>query len=136
MYEDIINLPHHVSKTHPQMSMLDRAAQFSPFAALTGYDSAINEAGRLTCKKIILSEDAQESLDWKMQQITSRQPAPTVSLTYFVADSLKDGGSYLTHIGQIKRVDDVERGIYMSDGAIIPLDDVYELSAEGIQNDY
>lgn len=137
MYDDIINMPHHTSPKHPSMPMSDRAAQFSPFAALTGYDSAIDEAARLTEQKIVLSEDAREALDWKMQQIVSRHDSfPTVSITYFVPDNRKNGGAYQTLTGKIKRVDDVARVIFMVDGSIIPLDDVYTLSCEGIQDEY
>lgn len=133
MYEDIINLPHHISKTHPQMPMSDRAAQFSPFAALTGYDAAINEAGRLTCKKIILSEDAKEDLDRKMHRICScLSSAPAVIVTYYEPDPFKEGGAYKTITGQIKCVNDVERILTMSNGTNIPLDDVFDLKSSSI----
>lgn len=136
MYEDIINLPHHISKTHPQMPMSDRAAQFSPFAALTGYDEAINEAGRLTCNKILLSEDAKEDLDRKMQQILScLSSSPVVSVIYYEPDPFKEGGCYKTITGQIKCVSDIERNLIMSDGTIIPLDNVFDLNSPSIQAD-
>lgn len=136
MYDDIIGLPHHTSIKHPSMPMSDRAAQFSPFAALAGYDAAINETARLTDKKVELSEDAREALDRTMQLImASQQFLPTVSITYFVPDSLKDGGSYRTLTGQIKRLDDVARIIIMCDGNVIPLDDVYAILSNDIQDD-
>lgn len=132
-YDDIVNLPHHVSSTRPQMSMQDRAAQFSPFAALTGYDAAISETARLTDRKIELSEDAQEALDLKMAAIRSQLSSPPfVTIVYFVPDELKDGGAYLTHTGQIKRIDDVERTIIMVDGTKIPFDDVFDLNGDTI----
>ena len=132
-YDDIVDLPHHVSSTRPQMSMQDRAAQFSPFAALTGYDAAISETARLTDKKIELSEDAQESLDLKMAAIRSQLSShPLVTIVYFVPDELKDGGAYLTHTGQIKRIDDIERTIIMIDGTKIPFDDVFDLNGDTI----
>lgn len=132
-YDDIINLPHHVSLVRPQMSMQDRAAQFSPFAALTGYDAAICETARLTDKKIILSEDAQVALDFKMSIVRSQLPShPFVTVVYFVPDGLKEGGAYLTHTGQIKKIDDVDRVILMLDGIKIPFDDVFDLNGECI----
>lgn len=119
------------------MPMSDRAAQFSPFAALTGYDEAIQETGRLTDQKILLSEDAKDILDWKMQQICEKLPAhPLVTIIYFVADQYKEGGSYIKITGQIKRIDDVERIIQMSDGRVIPVDDVYDLICADIHEEY
>ena len=93
-YEDIINLPHHVSSKRPQMPMLDRAAQFSPFAALTGYDDAIHETARLTNNKVDLSEEEKETLDRK-QQILSEKLSnhPPLTITYFVPDAKKSGGA-------------------------------------------
>ena len=95
-YEDIINLPHHVSATRPQMSMLDRAAQFSPFAALTGYDAAIKETGRLTDEKIEMDEEALNILNMKFQiLVDSLDDEPEVTFTYFKPDERKAGGAYL-----------------------------------------
>lgn len=134
-YDDIVELPHHVSSTRPQMSMQDRAAQFSPFAALTGYDAAISETARLTDTKIVLSKDAQAALDLKMAMIRSQLSShPFVTIVYFVPDELKEGGAYLTHTGQIKRIDDVERIIVMVDGIKIPFDDVFDLNGESISS--
>ena len=99
-YEDIINLPHHVSKTRPQMSMLDRAAQFSPFAALTGYDAAIKETGRLTDEKIEMDEDRKAALDMKQAYLIEMiDEQPEISVTYFLPDTKKSGGSYVTVTG-------------------------------------
>lgn len=102
-YEDIINLPHHVSSKRPQMPMLDRAAQFSPFAALTGYDDAIHETARLTNNKVDLSEEEKETLDRK-QQILSEKLSnhPALTITYFVPDAKKSGGAYVTISGNLK----------------------------------
>lgn len=134
-YYDIINLPHHVSPTRPHMSMQDRAAQFSPFAALTGYDAVISETARLTDSKIILSEDAQEALDLKMSIIRSQLSShPFVTIVYFVPDELKEGGAYLTHTGQIKQIDDVERIIILMDDIKIPFDNVFDLNGEYISD--
>ena len=96
-YEDIINLPHHVSATRPQMSMLDRAAQFSPFAALTGYDAAIKETGRLTDEKIEMDEEALNILNMKFQiLVDSLDDEPEVTFTYFKPDERKAGGAYIS----------------------------------------
>lgn len=131
MYDDIINLPHHVSKIRPQMSMLDRAAQFSPFAALTGYDAAIKETGRLTDERIELDEEALTALDRKYQLlINALDDAPEVTITYFQPDERKDGGKYITATGAVKKVDDFERLITMQDGAKIPMDDVLSIDGE------
>ena len=130
-YEDIINLPHHISKTRPQMSMIDRAAQFSPFAALTGYDAAIQETGRLTDEKIYLGEEAKTVLDRKqhyLSDIISVQPEITV--TYFLPDERKSGGSYLSVTGKLKRIDEYERMMILTDGKKIPLDDIMNIESE------
>ena len=96
-YDSIMNLPHHVSKTRPQMPMSDRAAQFAPFAALTGYDSAIKETGRLTDERIELDEEALSALDMKYQLLMDTfDEAPEVTITYFQPDERKAGGKYLT----------------------------------------
>ena len=130
-YEDIINLPHHVSSKRPQMSMLDRAAQFSPFAALTGYDDAIHETGRLTDEKIELDEEALTALDMKYQILMDAfDDAPEVTITFFQPDKRKAGGKYLTATGAVKKVDDFERRITMQDGAKIPMDDVLSIEGE------
>ena len=100
-----MNLPHHVSKTRPQMPMSDRAAQFAPFAALTGYDSAIRETGRLTDEKIELDEEALTALDMKFQLLMKAiDEEPEASVTYFKPDQRKDGGAYLTETGKIGKL--------------------------------
>ena len=125
LYQEIIDLPHHVYKTHPQMPMSDRAAQFSPFAALTGYNSAIRETGRLTEERIELDEEALMALNMRYQLlIDSLKECPEVRITYFKPDERKSGGAYLTITGVVKKVDDYKRLITMQDGMIIPLDDV------------
>ena len=131
LYEDIINLPHHVSKTRPQMPMSDRAAQFAPFAALTGYDSAIKETGRLTDEKIDLDEEALAALDMKYQLLMDAfDDAPKVTITYFQPDERKAGGRYVSATGAVKKVDDFERRITMRDGTKIPMDDVLSIDGE------
>ena len=124
-YSDIIHLPHHVSKTHPQMSMHDRAAQFSPFAALTGYDSAILETARLTEEKITLNEDMQELLDIKFQQLLEHlSEKPLISITFFCPDKRKQGGSYVSISGTVKKLDLLQRILTLEDGMQIFLDDI------------
>ena len=130
-YEDIINLPHHISPTRQQMPMSDRAAQFSPFAALTGYDAAIKETGRLTDERIELDEEALTALDMKYQLlIDAFDDAPEVTITYFQPDERKAGGKYITATGTVKKVDDFERRITMQDGSKIPMDDVLNIDGE------
>ena len=129
-YEDIINLSHHISPTRQQMPMSDRAAQFSPFAALTGYDAAIKETGRLTDERIELDEEALTALDMKYQLlIDAFDDAPEVTITYFQPDERKAGGKYITATSAVKKVDDFERRITMQNGTKIPMDDV--LSIDG-----
>lgn len=124
-YKDIINLPHHVSSKRPQMPMLDRAAQFSPFAALTGYDDAIHETARLTNDKIDLSEGEKEVLDRKQQILMEKLvDHPALTITYFVPDAKKSGGAYITKSGNLKKIDEFERWMLLTDGTKIPLDDV------------
>ena len=136
-YEDIINFPHHVSVKRPQMSMLDRAAQFSPFAALTGYDDAIQETGRLTDEKINLSEEEKEALDRKQQILLERlDERPALTVIYFVPDEKKSGGAYVTKSGNLKKIDEVERMMTLTDGTKISLDDVYDIESEAIKWNY
>ena len=129
-YDDIINLPHHVSKKHPQMSLHDRAAQFSPFAALTGHKAAINEAARLTDKKQILSEDViaklNEQLNLIKENIGTNQ---TVTITYFVPDDKKSGGAYISHIGVVKKIDEYTRTVIMTDKTVIPIEQISEIQS-------
>ena len=130
-YDDIINLPHHVSKRHPQMTMLNRAAQFAPFAALTGYDAAINESGRLTDDWVEQGDYGNDLLNRKMEQIASQLPEhPVVSIDYFVPDEHKTGGSYQTVTGNVKRIDEFERLIEIMDGTKIPIKYITEITIE------
>lgn len=130
-YDDIIDLPHHVSATRPRMSMIDRAAQFSPFAALTGYDAAIKETGRLTDQRIELTEDSRAALDRKQQVLMDNLAnRPEVSVTYFVPDERKAGGAYVTVTGRVKKVDDYQRLLLLTDGIKIPLDEILDIESE------
>ena len=135
-YDEIMGLPHHVSKTRPQMPMSDRAAQFAPFAALTGYDSAIKETGRLTNERIELDEDALTALNVKYQFLMDAlDEEPEIKITYFKPDERKAGGEYVSAIGAVKKVDDFERLITMQDGTRIPMDDVYDMSISVITSE-
>ena len=130
-YNDIIDLPHHVSTTRPRMSMIDRAAQFSPFAALTGYDAAIRETGRLTDERIELSEESRAALDRKQQILLDNlADHPEVSVTYFVPDERKSGGAYVTVTGRVRRIDEYRRRLLLMDGRNISLDEISDLSGE------
>ena len=130
-YDDIINLPHHVSTTRPQMPMLDRAAQFAPFAALTGYDAAIKETGRLTDEKIEMDEEALNILNMKFQILVDNlHDEPEVSFTYFKPDERKAGGAYLEETGTVKKVDDFERVITMQDGTKMLMDNILNIDGE------
>ena len=130
-YDGIINLPHHVSATRPQMSMTNRAAQFSPFAALTGYDAVIKETGRLTDHRIELSEDSRANLDRKQQLLLdSLADHPEVSVTYFIPDERKAGGAYVTVTGIVKKLDDFQRIMVLTDGTVIPLDEILKLESD------
>ena len=130
-YNEIMGRPHHVSKTRPQMPMSDRAAQFAPFAALTGYDAAIKETGRLTDERIELDVEALSALDMKYQLLMEAlDEAPEVTITYFRPDERKAGGKYVSAVGAVKKIDDFERRITMQDGAKIPMDDVLSIEGE------
>lgn len=131
-YEDIMNLPHHVSQRHPQMSRQDRAAQFSPFAALTGLDAALQETARLTDQRITLDEYEQAALDEKLQTLREHIAAhPNVTVTYFVEDALKEGGAYRTAAGPAQkladRMDSQGTLLVLTDGEEIPLADILHM---------
>lgn len=130
-YDDIIHLPHHVSKRHPQMSLYNRAAQFAPFAALTGYEEAIIETARLTAPKVDMMEDNQQLLDRKLALLSrSLREQPTVSITYFQPDKKKTGGQYLTITGVIKCIRDSERVILMADGKRVSIDTIISIDGD------
>lgn len=127
-YDDIINLPHHVSTRHAQMPIADRAAQFSPFKAMVGHDAAVNETARLTDSKAELSEDVKAFLNEQLNLIQQHiDELPEVAITYFVADAKKTGGAYIATTGTVKKFDDVEHTVIMRNGAIIPIDDIFQI---------
>lgn len=134
-YDDMLHLPHHVSKTRRRMSRQERAAQFSPFAALTGYDATIREAGRLTDARAVLTESSHERLDEKLRRLLEeigRQPEVTV--TYFEPDARKEGGAYVHVTGRVKKVDRHTMTILLTDGTRIPLAEVFDLEGSLFRN--
>lgn len=127
-YDDIINLTHHISKKHPRLSIEQRAAQFAPFAALTGYGDAIKETTRLTEDRIELNEEEKESLDKKLQDLKSKiSTNPQVTITYFVPDIKKSGGKYITKIGDLKKIDEYKKIVILEDKTIIPIKEIIEI---------
>ncbi len=129
-YEDIIHLSRPISKTHAPMSLMDRAAQFSPFAALTGYDAAVAETARLTETAMELDADAQAELSEKLlllQRCLSQ--APQVTVTHFVPDNRKAGGAYVTTTGTLRRLDSLNQWLLMEDGARIFFGDIASLDS-------
>lgn len=130
-YDDIINLPHHVSIKHQHMSMEMRAAQFAPFAALTGYEDAVKETGRLTSERIELDEEQKVILDEKLKIINDKiNQHPRISLTYFIPDMKKEGGRYETVAKEIKKIDEFKHSIIMIDGEEIPINEIIEIGLD------
>ena len=128
-YDDIIALPHPEPRTHPRMSLHDRAAQFSPFAALTGHSAAIAETGRLTDSRITLDESEMTRVDAALQRLRELLPqAPTVSITYFVPDERKAGGSYQTVTGTVRRIDTVNSVVLLTDRREVPIADIFDIT--------
>ncbi len=127
-YDDIINLKHHVSLTHPRMSLNDRAAQFAPFSALTGYEESIKEVSRLTDKKKELSDDEKMIINDHLIQIQENIVKKNIyEITYFIKDEKKTGGKYLTINGIVKRIDDINKKIIMNDNKKIAFDDILSI---------
>ena len=130
-YDDIINLPHHVSKKHSQMSLHDRAAQFSPFAALTGHKAAINETARLTDEKQILSEDVIAKLNEQLNLIKENiSTNPIVTITYFVPDDRKSGGAYISNTGVVKKINEYNHTVVLTDKTVIPIEQISEMQSD------
>lgn len=128
-YDDIINLLHHQSVDRPHMSLHDRAAQFAPFAALTGHEEAIEETARLTDARIITDETAIEKINEKLREIESNiSEKRNVTITYFKQDKLKKGGAYLTDVGTIKKIDRENKAVIMDNGIRILMEDIMEIN--------
>lgn len=124
-YDDIIDLPHHISATRPRMPMIDRAAQFMPFRALTGYEDAVHETSRLTDERVELTEDEKALLDTKLQRLADRLDShPQVTLTWFQPDKRKAGGAYVTTTGRLKKIDDFEGVLLLASGERIAIKDI------------
>ena len=127
-YDDMLDLPHHTSPRHPRMSLRDRAAQFAPFSALTGYDDVIDETARLTDGRIEMSEDARAVLDMKQKMLQRRiAEQPRITVVHFVSDQRKSGGSYRSFTGNLLRMDEFEREMVFADGTRIKVSDIIEI---------
>ena len=130
-YDDIIALPHHRSERHPHMPLQDRAAQFAPFAALTGFGDAVDETARLTQERIDLTESERAQIDLQLQELDARLGEdPAVHIVYFRQDPLKDGGEYVTAVGRVRRLDRVRQTILLDDGTEVYFTDIYALSGD------
>lgn len=130
-YEDIVNLPRHISKIHPQATMADRAARFSPFAAISGYEDMVKEAARVTEERIDITDATKELLNEKLNMIIEfLDEEPEVTITYFEPDKKKDGGAYISITGTVKRIDEYERIVLMSDDKKIRIDEIYAIESD------
>lgn len=133
-YDDIIDLPHHVSRRHPQMSLYNRAAQFAPFAALSGHDDAIEETARLTEARRELTQNERDILNRKLNWLLQRDDNPIVEITYFQPDKRKSGGRYCTVTGTVKKIDDIEGKLLLRDGTSISFSDISDMDGEVFDN--
>lgn len=132
-YGDIISLPRPISKKHPPMSLEARSAQFAPFAALTGYEEEVRETERVTTQKKEIDEHIKMLLDEKLNKLeTIRKTNPEVSFTYFTPDAKKEGGSYITITGYIKKIDKINKIIYLKDGNKIPIKEIINITSEDL----
>ncbi|MBQ8898789.1 MAG: hypothetical protein IJY86_09995 [Clostridia bacterium] len=131
-YADIVDLPRPVSKNHPEATMSDRAARFSPFAAITGYEEMVQEAARVTQRRIDLSEDEKARLNEKLNALLAgERENPGATFTYFVEDEKKSGGAYVTVSGKVRRVDLYFGWVELLGGERIPFEDILEIETEG-----
>jgi len=127
-YDDIINLPHHVSSKHPKMSMMNRAAQFAPFAALTGHAAAIEETARLTDEQMELADEDNEILNQKMAYLRENlHEQPLVTITFFEEDGRKTGGAYKTVEGHLQNIDDYNMSLVLKTGETIFLKSIFDI---------
>lgn len=126
-YEDIVDLPRPVSERHPPMPMLDRAAQFAPFAALTGYDEVIRETARYVDQPVELTDSVREELDHTIRTLAEGEDEPRLVITHYVPDGRKPGGCYVQTTGNLRRVDEYARALELVDGFRIDLDTVIAL---------
>lgn len=129
-YEDIVNLSPHISEKYPQPTMLERAARFAPFAAITGYEEMVLEEARVTEERVELDEGTLAELNERLNMIhESLESEPVIKITYFEPDKKKAGGAYITVTGVVKRIDEYERYVLMADGKKIPIDQIYGLES-------
>ena len=127
-YEDMVYMPHHVSLRHPHMSIKNRAAQFAPFAAVTGHEASVREAARITEEKISLDDSYKEELNTKLTALLKQsEEKREASITYFTNDKYKSGGSYVSAEGIVKRFDEIKKSIILENGIYIPIDDIYDI---------
>ena len=130
-YEDIVDLPPHISKKHPQPTMMERAARFAPFAAITGYEEMVVEEARVTEERIDLDESALALLNEKLNMIQEfLDEEPEVTITYFEPDKKKAGGAYVSVTGTVKRIDEYEHLVLMKDGKKIYIDSIYAIESD------
>lgn len=127
-YDDIINLPHYVSKKHPQMSLENRSAQFAPFAALTGYEDEVEETARITDKRIEITDEIKSKINMKLQIIQEKiKTNPKVTITYFISDNKKEGGSYKTVTSNVLKIDKYNKQIILKDNKEIFISDIINI---------
>ncbi len=134
-YDDMMMLPHHCSKKHPQMSLLNRAAQFAPFAALTGHDAAIRETARQTDSFVELDENRKNQLDkqlWIIRENLNKRLE--IKITYFLPDEKKSGGSYEILCGRVKKIDECRHQILFTDGTALPIENIFSIEGELFRN--
>ena len=130
-YDDIISLPHPTSQKHKRMSLRDRAAQFAPFSALTGYDDAVEETARVTDSQTSVSDDVILLLDSKLRHLAEHEKEhPTICVTFFLHDERKSGGEYVTKNGNLKRIDDYEKVLVLSDRTRIEFGNIINIELE------
>ena len=130
-YEDIVDLPPHISKNHPQPTMLERAARFAPFAAITGYEEMVLEEARVTEERIDLDEGTLSLLNEKLNMIQEfLDEEPEATITYFEPDKKKSGGAYVSIAGVVKRIDEYEHLVILTDGNKIRIEDIYALESD------
>lgn len=127
-YDDIIHLPHHQSARRAHMPLRDRAAQFAPFAALTGFGAMVGETARRTGSRIELSDSRKEELDAVLREAAAHiETQPLAELSFFVEDGRKDGGTYVTKTGNIRKIDRIAHTVELTDGTLIAFDDLFEM---------
>lgn len=134
-YDDIIKLPHYVSKKHSQMPIEERAAQFAPFAALVGYEDAVEETARITTKRIELNEEEKNILDIKVNMLKEQmkiQIHPEIKIIYFIPDIKKEGGKYVRISGILEKIDDFKQLIILDDKTEIPINEIISISGESL----